>query len=65
MTNIQPGFIGRFLQRIKDFFVTDVPAELDACQNCGKLECSQGKWQNCEHRIQQMKLVEADREKHS
>jgi hypothetical protein len=30
--------------------VADVPAEMDLCLDCGKLECSEGEYSDCSRR---------------
>ena len=39
------SFIGREI-------IADVPADLDACQDCGKLACTEGEFESCSRRRQ-------------
>ncbi len=42
------------LRRLRDFIrrelIAEVPAEMDLCLECGKLECSEGEFEACERR---------------
>jgi hypothetical protein len=38
------------LSRLGRAVVTDVPPELDACENCRELDCTQAQWERCERR---------------
>ena len=39
--------LGTFIRRE---LIADVPAEMDLCLDCGKLECSEGEFQTCVRR---------------
>ena len=52
--------IGHFIQKLKSHLVTDVPIELDACEDCRVTECSHDRLIHCENRINRAKLIEAD-----
>ena len=41
----------KLLSRLKKAIVGPVPPELDACEVCGQLKCSDGEWRSCEKRI--------------
>ncbi len=43
------GWLKRFVNRE---VIADVPAELDMCQDCGKLACTEGEFQSCARRKQ-------------
>ena len=65
LNHTKPSLFKRFFARLKSSIVTDIPADLYACEDCGKPKCSQEKWQNCENRIKHMHAVEQDREKNT
>ncbi|MGF1497901.1 MAG: hypothetical protein ACFB8W_13920 [Elainellaceae cyanobacterium] len=38
-------------QRLKGWFVADVPADVAACEfECRKLDCTEQEWQDCQRR---------------
>jgi hypothetical protein len=39
------------LARLKAAVVKPVPPELEACEVCGQLTCSESEWQSCEKRL--------------
>ena len=41
--------------RIRSGVVQDVPVALDECERCRELECTQGRWESCERRLQGMR----------
>ena len=45
----------RFLKKIKNEIVQDVPSELEECLVCGKSKCPNEEWIRCENRIAHMK----------
>ena len=51
---------GQFIHKLKSHLVTDVPIELDACEDCRATECSHDKLIHCENRINRAKRIEAD-----
>ncbi len=40
-----------FWKRVADGVVQDVPPDLDACETCRELECTQERWESCEPRL--------------
>ena len=60
----EAGLLSRLLSRIKNALIADMPVELDACEICRKTECSHGKWESCENRLNHMLRVKDDREKY-
>lgn len=43
--------IRHLLARLKAAVVKPVPPELEACEVCGQLTCSEAEWQSCEKRL--------------
>jgi len=39
------------VDRLKQSVVQPIPPELEACEVCGKLDCSQDEWGRCQQRI--------------
>ena len=50
----------RLIHKMKSHLVSDVPIELDACEDCRVTECSHGKLIHCENRINRANQIEAD-----
>ena len=57
MNQKNQSWIFRTLKSVKNAIVTRTPDELAACESCGKLECSNGKWYKCEHRLEVKKTL--------
>ena len=51
MDNQKPTRFRSLLWRVREGIIQPVPPELDACEDCGRLECKQAEWATCEHRI--------------
>ena len=44
--------LSKFINRIRDAFVRDVPAEMALCEfDCRKDQCLEGEWASCERRV--------------
>jgi hypothetical protein len=41
--------------------VADVPDELSACLDCGRVECAESKWQSCPNRLARAAALKAER----
>ena len=54
-------WIGKLWNRLKGGIVADVPPNLDACESCRDLDCTQERWATCANRL----AVEAKRLKES
>jgi hypothetical protein len=45
------SFFSKISSRVKEFFVQDIPAELQACESCLDFNCTQSQWESCKMRI--------------
>ncbi len=52
--------VEKFKKRIVDSIIQDCPPELYACEICGKLECNNEKWLNCETRIRMAESIKSE-----
>jgi len=43
--------LSTLISRVKRALIQPVPPELEACEVCGKLQCSDAEWKSCEKRI--------------
>jgi hypothetical protein len=51
--DVKTGIVARMRRWIGGRIVADVPEHVAACEfECRAHECSHGKWENCEYRIQ-------------
>lgn len=55
-------FFQRLAHRISRAIVDDVPPDLDACETCREIECTQSHWEGCEQRLQKIRLRLQNRE---
>jgi hypothetical protein len=44
-------------KRVADGVVQDVPPNLDGCETCRELECTQERWESCELRLAAAKVA--------
>jgi len=47
----------KFWKRIVNFFVQDVPPDIEACAECRETDCSQYRFETCPRRIAAVALV--------
>jgi hypothetical protein len=45
------NWLGRIWSRFHTSVVQDVPPSLEACESCREVDCSQERWEACEHRL--------------
>ena len=57
-----PSFFSRFGIRIREFFVQDLPAELQACESCPETNCTQARWETCAGRLYTASQIEQSEE---
>jgi hypothetical protein len=43
--------LSRWWHRLQDAVVQDMPAELEACEDCRVTDCTQQQWQQCARRL--------------
>jgi hypothetical protein len=48
------GWLRSFIRRE---VIADVPPELDLCQECGKLACSEGEFETCARRKERAEVL--------
>jgi hypothetical protein len=46
-----PSWFAKFWKRVSTGVVQDVPADLEACEDCREIECTQERWQTCPRRL--------------
>lgn len=45
------NWLGRLWTRVRSGLVADVPPSLEACECCRETNCTQRRWETCEHRL--------------
>lgn len=45
------NWFGRLWARLRSGVIQDVPPGLEACECCREINCTQQRWETCEHRL--------------
>ena len=46
-----PSWFGKLWKRLAGEVVQDVPPSLEQCESCREVDCTQERWESCQHRL--------------